>query len=143
MLAPLTVCALVLCLAPAGGQKYEPPSIFSWRAALRIAEWRELHYLAEFPSPHEWVPDPENCTHPWSFGPGVAYIPGCVHGRKYSAVEVLSSAEVLCAELEAHGVRSVTMLGDSLMRHLYVAHPPSSSLPPFLLSKLTFTKESI
>ena len=134
MLVPLTVLALVLSLPPPDGEEDKPSSIFFCRAALRVAEWRDLNYLAGFPSPHEWVSDPANCTHSSSFGPGVAYIPGCVHGRRYSAVEVLSSAEVLCAELKAHGVRNVTMMGDSFMRHLYMAHPPlflSSSLPPF------------
>jgi len=94
VLAPLTVLALVLSLPPAGGEEDKPSSIFFWRAALRVAEWRELHYVSGFRSPHAWVRDPETCTHSSTFGPGVAYIPGCVHGRRYSAVEVSSSAEV-------------------------------------------------
>ncbi|KAJ1481696.1 hypothetical protein T484DRAFT_1806434 [Baffinella frigidus] len=122
-LAPLAVLALLLSLTPVGGEEDGAAAgerIRAWRAALRVAEWRDLHYLAGFRSPHEWLRDPENCTHSSSFGPGVEYIPGCAHGYRYSAVEV-TSAPALCAELAAHGVRKVTMVGDSFMRHLYVA----------------------
>ena len=122
-LALLTVLVLLLSLPPVGGKEDGAAAgerIRAWRAALRIAEWRELHSLAGFRSPHEWVRDPEKCTHSSSFGPGVEYIPGCAHGYRYSAAGV-TSAPALCAELAAHGVRKVTMVGDSFMRHLYVA----------------------
>ncbi|KAJ1474506.1 hypothetical protein T484DRAFT_1832186 [Baffinella frigidus] len=120
--APLTVLALAMTFQPsvsddAADRAASGEPLREWRTSQRIREWREIHFLAGFSSPHAWVRDPENCSHP---PPGAAYLPGCAHGYRYSATPPTSAA-ALCASLAAHNIQRVTMLGDSLMRNFFSA----------------------
>ena len=122
MRAPLTILALALSFQPsvsddAADRAASGQPLREWRTSQRIREWRELHFLTGFNSPHAWVRDHENCPHT---PPGAEFLPGCAHGYRYSATPSTSAA-ALCASLAAHNVRRVTMLGDSLMRNFYSA----------------------
>ena len=117
------LCSSALSLCSAGGGK--GGDIGEFRAARRVEEWREIHALAGFSTPHGWVRDKAACNHSLPFGQGAAYVAGCANGHRYSALpppeEV--TAGTLCVQLAAHGVRNISLLGDSFMRHLHVFNP--------------------
>ncbi|KAJ1488605.1 hypothetical protein T484DRAFT_3615157 [Baffinella frigidus] len=112
--ALLCATALSMCAADGGVEE--------WRVARRVAEWRDINALAGFRTPHAWERDPAACNHSRPFGAAAAYAAGCANGHRYSALpppwEVTTVA--LCAQLAANGVRNISLLGDSFMRHLHV-----------------------
>jgi len=94
-------------------------SIQGWRRARLLEHFREINALSVSPSP-AWAHDSGKCPSAALFGEDAAYFPGCAKGYWYTAVVPRSSAQ-MCLELTERRVRKITFMGDSLVRHLFVA----------------------